>query len=406
MEAIKRRQKAPRLNTFSVLVIGAIASLLGCDLGKSPPQTSELPTGVSEAMFEASVSKDWGDDDQTREWRAARADHRVIAYAILACKERLHGVDNMPPEIFSGLLLDLTPKGGHVLAVKTAPPHAPSGGEDAKGNARGSGQVSDDTIDLTANVWNVLALSDAVARARLLAVGERSSALQPAWWLWLSTLLVSGFATLFVTLQAKMRRPSDEPPAAAATPEEGKITRPSAGPAGTAGATAPPAEASNAGTTKETPPEGAALGQSSTPDEKQQGDQREGTLGGDTVARPRSPELRRWKWGIMRFEFVAFMAIALSITGTSLNALKQYFDPTRAVVQNERALLGLRQLHQDVAQGISCELKKDENGKVVANITVPDAKKTEWQTNMHRWLGEIASPYSPTTTSERQTPPG
>jgi hypothetical protein len=55
------------------------------------------------------------------------------------------------------------------------------------------------------------------------------------------------------------------------------------------------------------------------------------------------------------YRWVAFLAIALSIAGTSLTGIKQIYDPTRTLTQNARALLELRQLHQEVINGIQCQ---------------------------------------------------
>ena len=89
----------------------------------------------------------------------------------------------------------------------------------------------------------------------------------------------------------------------------------------------------------------------------------------------------------MALPVVAFFAIALSITGTSLAAVKQYFDPARAVVENERALLGLRQLHQDVFMAIRC----NEGNR----ITYDPGMRNKWAVSLSRYVGEIISPYSP-----------
>jgi hypothetical protein len=91
---------------------------------------------------------------------------------------------------------------------------------------------------------------------------------------------------------------------------------------------------------------------------------------------------------VWRFQLVAFFAIALSITGTTLAGVKQYFDPARAVVENERALLGLRQLHQDVFMAIKCEDNK---------ITYEPEMRKKWAISLNRYHGEIISPYAPSS---------
>src|SRR5258708_32417260 len=50
------------------------------------------------------------------EWRAARGDHKIIAYTIANCqkvRDQFGGIDTMPRGVFTSLLLDLTPLGDH-----------------------------------------------------------------------------------------------------------------------------------------------------------------------------------------------------------------------------------------------------------------------------------------------------
>ena len=53
------------------------------------------------------------------EWRAARSDHRLVAYAIANCKG-LYDLDRLPKNIFSTLLLDLAPNGNHVFEIRNS----------------------------------------------------------------------------------------------------------------------------------------------------------------------------------------------------------------------------------------------------------------------------------------------
>jgi hypothetical protein len=149
-------------------------------------------------------------------------------------------------------------------------------------------------LQLTSDDRDLLALSDSISRARI-AAAEGAGANVP--WvqrLGLATLVVSALATLFVTLQGKMR-------AVELTDDEEKTL------------------------------------------------QRE--------------KLRRRVWYVnfgpgSGFRWVAFFAIVLSITGTSLTGLKQVYDPTRTLTQNTRALLDLRQLHQEIILGAKCDPQK------------------------------------------------
>jgi hypothetical protein len=349
---------------IGAIVAGVIALLTGCSQ-QPPPQSAAVQsmTRMSEADFQRSIPpSDLDGGERESEWRAARSDHHVIANAILACKNRFEEIASMSPSVFSALLLDLTPRGSHFIpgvasaaADKTTPARQ-SGGLDggfvklaAAADAGGVNSGADrsdfgqpepidkavtpapnrDTIALTATEWYLLAMSDSIARARLSATAARADAFDPAKKIWLWTLLIGGLATFFVTLQAKMT-----PPAA--------------------------------------PAESGAPGGATSPSEPRFWRR----------LRSRLPHQTR----SFVYQFIVIGAIALSITGTSLNALKQYFDPTRALVQNELALMDLRKLHQSVIQAASC----DGGQMKIAN----EKQEADWAAGMQKAIGRIVSPYS------------
>lgn len=169
---------------------------------------------------------------------------------------------------------------------------------------------------------DVLSLSDSIARARLAAADGANSNVPWVQRLGLTTLIVSALATLFVTLQGKTRA----------------------------------VELS---------------------DEDQKDLDRAGFWTRARYALFGSGAGFRW---------VAFLAVALSITGTSLAGLKQVYDPTRILTQNTRALLDLRQLHQEVILNARCDLKDNR-------VAVENNKLTEWANIIRRIRGTILPEY-------------
>jgi hypothetical protein len=225
----------------------------------------------------------------------------------------------MTPAVFSAFLLDLTPTGSHVLEGDYKI-------DDSKGSDGTTISVSSSTnegITINPSEIKLLSLSDSISRARLLSVAEVGGALPNAMRLWWTVLLVSGLATLFVTFQAKMRRPPED-----ASPEQRKGMR----------------------------------------------------------------------WANWRYEFVAFMAITLSITGTTLTALKQYYDPTRALVQNEYTLRELRKLHQEIVLTVACKEETGAGGaQAIREVAAIDEKKmNDWALKMTELQRSIVPPYAAT----------
>jgi hypothetical protein len=243
---------------IGLLTLALPAIVTGCGNSEPPPVAMAAKSEITEADFQDSVNSDTLSADLVKEWRAARADHRLVVATILACTNTIGELQSMPPRRFAELLLDLTPQGSHTLRISQPQPSSTTAAKPTPGAPTAAQVVSnpaaperevlanldsaskasppDDATNQNASAttptapgtpgpkvvsatassytlqWDLLGLSDAIARARLLAVGGKLNSITPANRLWLVTLLVGGFATLFVTLQAKMVRPPDEPP--------------------------------------------------------------------------------------------------------------------------------------------------------------------------------------------------
>jgi hypothetical protein len=267
---------------------------------ESPPAQGEggLPR-QTEAIFQSGLDK----SNDTEEWMKARADHQRVAYAVFYCKKLSDvPIDLIPREMFSALLLDLTPSGNHVFNVK-----------DGDGRAMLDRAKNVKPILITSADHELLSLSDSIARSRLAASTGANKNAPVAYHLGLITLFVTALGTLFITLQGKMER-IDEPP----------------------------------------------------------------NYKGLGIWRRLGHKLFGLGSG---FRWVAFLAISLSIAGTSLTGLRQIFDPTRTLTQNTRAVLELRQFHLDLTGGIQC----GSDGGISSN----SKKWQQWADAVRRIRGSI-----------------
>lgn len=183
-------------------------------------------------------------------------------------------------------------------------------------------EKGDKPLVLTSSDQDILSLSDSIARSRLAAADGANSNVPWVQRLGLTTLIISALATLFVTLQGKTR-------AVELTDDEKKdLDRSSAA-----------------------------------------------ARFGHAVAGPGSG-----------FRWVAFLAIALSITGTSLTGLKQVYDPTRILTQNTRALLDLRQLHQEVILSVKCDTRE-------SRVSPDQNRMSDWTAAIRRARATIIPEY-------------
>lgn len=218
--------------------------------------------------------------EKSSEWWAVRADHRLLAQAIFNCVSPNSQIASVPRHYYRTLLLDLTPSGDHAFAASST----------EAVNLAALEKASSTALKLGNNEEKLLALSDSIARARIAAADGASVNVPWVQRLGFATVVISALATLFVTLQGRMR-PVDLKDGKREEYEQSpflKRVRYSLG--------------------------GAGAG----------------------------------------FRWVAFFAIALSIAGTALTGLKQVYDPSRTLTQNTRSLLLLRQLHQDVVLSTEC----------------------------------------------------
>jgi hypothetical protein len=217
--------------------------------------------------------------EKSAEWWAARADHRVLAQAIFNCVSPNSQITSVPRHYYRSLLLDLTPSGDHAFAASST-----------EAASLATVEKTSTALKLGNSEEKLLALSDSIARARIAAADGASVNVPWVQRLGIATVLISALATLFVTLQGRMR-PVDL--------DDGK---------------------------REEYEQSAFFKRASY------------SLFGSGAG----------------FRWVAFFAIALSIAGTALTGLKQVYDPSRTLNQNTRSLLELRQLHQQVVLSTEC----------------------------------------------------
>lgn len=285
----------------------------------SPTAAAALPP-QTEAVFAAQFASSSVDATVLAEWRSARGDHKIIAYAIANCENFLKSIgpkdiDSMPRPAFSALMLDLTPVGDHrsdtidagvaskapAIMAKAVQAASSSGkevvGADAEPVAptKAPETMTDGPFELTVHEVAVLHLSDAIARARLAAASGASGYAPKMWLLGWVTVGISAAATLFITIKSSMTAPPSAPP-----PQAGQQQPAAAG--------------------------------------------------------------SRWTAGLYRFIFytVGIVAMVLSVAVTALTGVKQFYDPLTAYKASEVALIGLKRLHNQVALDF---VRNWDNGK-------------------------------------------
>ncbi len=174
--------------------VGFISVRGPSESASSSGSSAPLPT---ESIFLNSLASK---PDRGDEWWSARADHQLVAAAVLNCK-RIAGmtVANVPPDYFSALLLDLNPSGAHNFKAESAQPNSAAATSTAKGGSPAQ------SLTLTSDDQFVLSLSDEVARARIAAAGGAETSVPWVEKLGWSTVVIAALATLFVTLQGKMK---------------------------------------------------------------------------------------------------------------------------------------------------------------------------------------------------------
>jgi hypothetical protein len=195
---------------------------------------------------------------------------------------------------------------------------------------------------LTSHEQRLLSLSDAISRTRVAAAKNVGYSANSAFWLSLAALVVSGFTTLFVTLQSRGTGSPQRP-----NPIE------------------PPAEGGGGDGVPPGPQPSAA------------------PIGG---------------WSTRAAFIIALFAIVFSIVGTVLTGIKQFYDPTKLVVQNGKAIQRLNSLHQAITQGLECK----EGDKPSVDYG-GEASVKDWAQQIEIIRGTILASYG--TFGNEATPP-
>jgi hypothetical protein len=290
------------------------------------------------------------------EWRSARADHRVIAYLVAHCK-RLADIDTMSRETFSTLWMDLTPAGIHLFNVR----------DPTDGSSHSVGTKDAGRINLAPEDIALLSLSDLISRTRMHAAAHANANVPYLRWLSIITLVVSALATLFITLQSRIRPqgstnidtrrlpPSAPAPPGAAGPAPPGAAAPAPGPAppGAAAPAAGPAPPGAAAPAAGPAPPGAAAPPAGEPPSLPP--TTPVSPAGEPPSIPSAAETAATRRMGIWYEFFAYGAIILSVAATALTGIRQFYDPSRAYSQNEHALLELRRLHTQISTGVTCK---------------------------------------------------
>jgi hypothetical protein len=160
----------------------------------------------TEELFQNSVPEAKNSGEVNDEWRSVRSEHKIIAYAIAAGACRYLDVANLSRHWFSTLMLDLRPNGDHSWGQS----QSQSQNVASKSTDNQSLQPADTSSPtLSRYEQTVLAISDALGRARLVAAaGVAHNYPQMYMWGWI-TVAVSALATLLVTLKSSMKGQPD-----------------------------------------------------------------------------------------------------------------------------------------------------------------------------------------------------
>jgi hypothetical protein len=103
----------PALVLVFLVLLATAAVFWGYQYFTSRPIVTDASPEQTEGLFQNFVANAYKGEtgDILEEWRAARSDHKVIAYSIARC---LHiDLKDMTPAQFSMLMLDLWPNGDH-----------------------------------------------------------------------------------------------------------------------------------------------------------------------------------------------------------------------------------------------------------------------------------------------------
>jgi cytochrome b561 len=184
---------------YHYIFVGRTAVVATAAASKAGPE-------LTESAFVARVEDSSDGADLTAEWRAVRSDHKIIAYAVAQCLGV--NISIMPRAVFSRLLLDLTPDGGHGWTRDRGQAVTPISAYAGEGDEAATSAAG--TIHLTGYMQAALSLSDAIGRARL-AAADGAGLNYPHMVLfgWI-TVGVSAAATMFITLRSSMSGTSSQ----------------------------------------------------------------------------------------------------------------------------------------------------------------------------------------------------
>ncbi len=192
-----------RLPIIAILGIAAgAAGILGIQYFSKPSAPLNPPPGVSaeqiisESDFQSAVLKTFPEGEVMSEWRAARGDHQIVALSIATCAG-LGDSDSMPRNVFSSLRLDLQPNGSHFIGAQTS---STPGAKEQNAAVPQPRKPS----SLVGDQMTMVVLSDAAARARIAAADGAASNYEGVKIFGWYTVLISGLATLFITLKSSM----------------------------------------------------------------------------------------------------------------------------------------------------------------------------------------------------------
>jgi hypothetical protein len=195
-------------------------------IGSSDGSAAVEPPQTEVVFVERAEQEDKVGSEVHTEWRAAREEHKLIAFAIVQCqkmRELIPSIDTMNREVFSALLLDLMPSGGHRFPKS---PQNQQQVQDTNLDLTKSGQTSPHPATYTEKSnpehvavgktnlpfdnydSNMLALSDEIGRARLAAISGASTLDRDKSVFGWITVLIGAAATVFVTIKSVMSAPS------------------------------------------------------------------------------------------------------------------------------------------------------------------------------------------------------
>lgn len=207
---------------FTAIAVIAVAGVIAAYMRINPLSIATSETYVTEKSQQLPTEEEFvsnllsisPSDTVSNEWREARADHKIIAYAIANCGlliKKFGHPENMPRQLFTLLLLDLTPLGGHEFSSAAASKEpTPRRGPEPKSLAiNAPSDTEDNSAELTHYEQSMLLLSDAIARARLEAAKQADSTTTKAIAFGWITVALSGLATLFVAIKASMPMPKE-----------------------------------------------------------------------------------------------------------------------------------------------------------------------------------------------------